>query len=197
MPGTVRLEIDFLEIMRKRNRWNLYFLIATEDPTDPSKTVVTSVPQSPILVRKLDDKRVDFEAKGTGETNGMIVMERELPEDNSIRVRLWVVQSRDHTRNAGSILSEVSGKLGGDAGPATDLVTKALGAASPWISITKGILGMSGVIGNMLKASKDKKLGFVSLDESFVEDEFHLGELDRTNTISAFGELGWTYVISN
>lgn len=196
MPGKVRLELDFLEIMRKRNRWNLYFIIATEDPTDPSKTVITSVPSSPIAVRKLDDKRIDFEAKGTGETSGLIVLERDLPEDDSVKVRLWVVQSRDHTRDAGSILSTVSEKIGGDAGPATDVITKALGAASPWVSVAKGVLGMSNVIGNLLKDSQDKKLGFVSLDESFIPEEFDLGELDRTNTISAFGELGWTYVLT-
>lgn len=195
MANSVRLEIDFLEILRKRSRWNLYFIFVTEDPTDPSKSVVTTVPSEPIKVRKMDKQRIDFEAEGNGETNGLIVFNRALPADNSVTARLWVVQSRDNLRKVGDVMDEISTKIGGSTGPVTDVVSKALGAASPWLSVAKGLMSVVGVVGEMLEESKDRKMGFVSLDEHFSASDIKLGELDRSNTVSSFGELGWTYTI--
>lgn len=195
MANTVRLEIDFLEILRKRRRWNLYFIIATQDPTDASKTVLTTVPEEPIKVRSMDNQRVDFEAEGNGETNGLIIFNRAMPADNSVTVRVWVVQSRDNLRSVGDVMGELKTSLGGDTGPVSSAVSAALGATTPWLSVAKGVLSAAGIIGNLLEEAKDRKMGFVSLDETFTAADIKLGELDRNNTVSAFGELGWTYVI--
>lgn len=195
MANSVRLEIDFLEILKKRRRWNLYFIIATKDPTDDSKTVLTTLPEEPIKIRKIDNQRIDFEAEGNGETNGLIVFNRAIPADNSLTVRVWVVQSRDNLRNVGDVMSELSDKLGGDASPVTQVVSTALGATTPWLSVAKGVLSAAGIIGDLLEEAKDRKMGFVSLDETFTTEDIKLGELDRSNKVSAFGELGWTYII--
>lgn len=191
-----RLEIDYLEIHRSRSRWNIYFIIAAEHPENPAETIITTLPTAPIKMRKMDQNRVDFEAEGSGETNGLMVLEREIPEDRSIRVRIWIVQSRENSRNVGGILSEIQGQLGNDKVVAVkDSLLKAIGTTTPWVGVAGSILGMSGIIGNFLKISKDRKMGFVNLDESFTEEEIQLGELDRMNRISSLGELGWTWVI--
>lgn len=189
----IRLELDFIEIQRKRKSWNIYFILATENPEDPSKTVVTVFPHSPIKFDRKGDNRHDFEPKGTGDLNGLFVLERNMPEDESVRARIWAVQSRDNTRNVGDIIQEVGKST--DANEVTETVLTALGAATPWIAVGKSILSMSKLIGKFLGEAKDTKKGFVNMDESFTPEEIDLGELDRYNQLGDFGEIGWTWVI--
>jgi hypothetical protein len=190
----IRLELDFIEIERGRRKWNLYFIIATEHPSDPSQTVISICPQETIRTTRKDENRIDFTPQGTGnDLNGFFVLERDMPEDNSIRARMWVVQSRRKTRAVGEILQEIGSST--EASAVTDSVLNALGAANPWILIGKSILQMSKIIGGFLAKSKDAKKGFVSLDESFTEEELNIGELDRTNRLVGFGEVGWTWII--
>lgn len=189
----IRLELDFIEIHRKRKSWNIYFILATENPEDPAQTVVTVFPHSPVKFNRKGDNRHDFKPKGTGDTNGLFVLERDMPEDESIRARIWAVQSRDNTRKVGDIMQEVSKSTEGSE--VTETVFKALGAASPWIAVGKSILSMSSLIGRFLSEAKDTKKGFVNMDESFTIEEINLGELDRFNQLGDFGEVGWTWVI--
>lgn len=189
----IRLELDFIEIERKRKRWNIYFILATDHPTDSEQTVLTVFPSHPCPIQPIDNNRIDFEPKGNGELNGLFVLERLMPEDESIRARLWVVQSRDKARNIGAVMEQVSGSLGASNVP--EVVIKALGAATPWIAVGKTLLSMGSLIGKILKESKDTKKGFINMDESFTPEEIDLGELDRSNRFSGFGEVGWTWVI--
>ncbi len=190
----IRLELDFLEIERGRRKWNLYFIIATEHPDDPSQTVISICPQETIRTTRKDENRIDFEPEGSGgDLNGFFVLEREMPEDNSIRARMWVVQSRRNTRAVGEILQEIGSST--EASEVTDTVLNALGAANPWILVGKSILKMGNIIGGFLSKSKDAKKGFISLDESFTDEEINIGELDRTNRLTGFGKVGWTWVI--
>jgi len=50
----IRLELDFVEILRARKRWNIYVVIATEDPRDTENTLITTLPSIPIKLRKMD-----------------------------------------------------------------------------------------------------------------------------------------------
>ncbi len=192
----IRLEIDFIEIKRKRRKWNLYMIIATDDPSDDMKTMITTVPSEAIRLRKMDGNRVDFESEGNGQTNGLIVLERDLPSRHSIRVRLWLVQSRENLRKAGEVLNEL-----GDTMKKEDLevtwmdVAEALGSFNPWITVSKDLIRMSGVVGSFLRNSRDRKMGFLNLDENFTDEEIGLGELDRFGKITSIGEAGWTWII--
>lgn len=196
MATTVRLELDYVQVERRRKRWNLYFILATEDPTDPNKTVLSAFPSLPIKLRKMDDRRVDFEAEGSGETNGLIIMEREMPVDDSIRARIWVIQSRENLRNVGEVLTQIGDTFGNeDSNRLSDALSQGLGASNPWIAVGTSILKFSGTVGDFFKKAKDRKMGFVNLDESFTSEEIDMGELDRKNNISAFGEIGYTWAI--
>lgn len=192
----VRLEIDFIEIERKRKRWNLYFIIATENPLNSAETLITTIPSEPIPLRKSDNNRIDFEPKGNGDDlNGLIALERELPEDNTIKTKVWVVQSRNSSKKASDILSEIGEST--NAIDANSNISSAIGTTNPWIIISKSVLSMSGVIGDFLSNSKDSKKGFVNMDESFTTEEIAIGELDRSNRLSGFGEAGWTWIIED
>lgn len=189
----IRLELDFIEIERKKRNWNIYFIVATENPEDTEQTVISIFPSSPVKLRKNDNNRIDFEPKGSGEMNGLFVLERDMPADDSIRARVWVVQSRDGARNVGDIMQQVSKSTEGNM--VTDTISKALGTTTPWIAVGKSLLSMGGLIGKFLSKTKDTKKGFVNMDESFTAEEINLGELDRTNRLSGFGEVGWTWAI--
>ena len=195
MSNLIRLELDYLKITRKRKRWNLYFIIATEDPNDPTKSLVTATPQSPILVRANDGNELQFEAQGSGDPNGLIVLERPMPADNSVKVRLWVVQSHEKLRNAGNFLEGLTSKLKSAESEAPAILTTVLGSSSAWVSAAKGLLDLTGLVGDVLSDIKDKRKGFLTMDEIFGADEVASGEVDRTGEISSFGEMGWTWII--
>ncbi len=192
----IRLEIDYIEIKRKRRKWNLYMIIATDDPSDDAKTVITTVPSEAIKLRKMDGNRVDFESEGSGQTNGLIVLERDLPSGHSIRVRIWLVQSRENLRKAGEVLDELGKTMKKEDLDVTFMdVTEALGSVNPWIAVSKDLIGMSGLVGSFLRNSRDRKMGFLNLDENFTDEEIGLGELDRFGKITSVGEAGWTWII--
>lgn len=194
----VRLEIDFIEIKRKRRKWNLYMIIATDDPSGDSKTMITTVPSEAIKLRKMDGNRVDFESEGRGQTNGLIVLERKLPANHSLRVRIWLVQSRNNTRKAGQVLEELGNTMKNkDLSVVFMETVKALGSVNPWIEISRGLIMMSGLVGTFLRSSNDRHLGFFNLDENFSNEEINLGELDRYGKITSVGEAGWTWVIED
>jgi hypothetical protein len=191
--ASIRLELDFIEIERRKKRWNIYFILATDHPTDPSQIVLSVFPNSPFRLTPKDHNRIDFEPKGSGNVNGLFVLERKMPEDESIRARLWVVQSRDKARNVGDVMQQVSKSVGGSK--VSESVLTALGAGAPWVAVGKSLLTMSGIIGKFLSKSKDSKKGFINMDESFTVDEINMGELDRSNRLIGFGDIGWTWAI--
>jgi hypothetical protein len=43
MPN-IRLELEKLDILVKRRKWKLYFLIVAEHPDEPDKMVLTTIP---------------------------------------------------------------------------------------------------------------------------------------------------------
>jgi hypothetical protein len=192
----VRLELDFIEILRKRKRWNLYMILATDDPTDKDKTLISVIPNEPIKLRKMDNNRIDFEADGDGDTNGLILFERLIPKHKSVRARIWIVQSRETTRNTGEVLRKITNVFKKDKVNSTiENLTSALGVANPWLKLPETLLSINGLIGSVLKELKDRKLGFVNMDESFTDEEINMFELDRTGKITSVGKCGWSWSI--
>lgn len=186
----IRLELNYLDLERNKKSWKIYFVLATEMPDDPGKMVITAVPDGePIRIRKPADNYISFVPEGR-EADGLFILERGMPEDFSIKARLWVMHSRKSVRNAGDILGEIGSFLGGDSGSEA---LQVLGGTNQWITL--GIKGI-GVVGSALKKMKDRPLGWVNMDEHFNPDGEEDQELERKNNLSTgFGELGWSWVV--
>jgi hypothetical protein len=192
----LRLELDFIEILRGRKRWNIYMIIATENPENPEETMITALPSLPIRLRKMDDNRADFEPEGSGETHGLFVLERSMPSDRSLRTRMWLVQSRKNSRKSGEVLAKLSDMVQSEAGDLlSDSLGQLLGSGNPWIAVGKSIVWITGLIGEFLKASRDRNLGFIGMDEHFTEEEIEQGEVDRVGFVTSVGKAGWTWVV--
>ena len=192
----IRLELDDLRIDLKRQKWNLYFVVATEDPDDSAKSLVTVLPERTVVIRKMSDNYHDFEGTGEGDPNGMFVLERPMPTDRSVKVRIWVVQSRKKLRASGEILQDITTTINSE-GIATEVLSVALGATTPWIAVATAVLNVGSFIGKMLKKAKDKEMGMASLDEGFNDQEVADGHLLRTKSISGFGEFNLTWIIDD
>ncbi len=58
------LEIDYLKINRHRHNWNLYFVVATGDPSDGTKMAVTTIggfdQKHPIQLRRGSNNQNPF-----------------------------------------------------------------------------------------------------------------------------------------
>jgi hypothetical protein len=171
-------------------------IIATDDPNEKDKTLVSVIPNEPIRLRKVDQNRIDFESEGSGDTNGLIILNRKLPKNKSVRVRMWLVQSKEHTRNVGEVMRNITDVFKKDkVGKSVEQLTNALGVANPWLKLPDTLLSINGVIGSVLKELKDRKLGFVNMDECFTSEEIDMVDIDRTGTITSTGKCGWTWTI--
>lgn len=175
----IKLEFEKLTIHRPKERWKLYFVIVAEHPTEADKMVVTTLPQSDIIrLKPSQGNSISFEPKGD-DADGLFVIERDMPADRRVSVRVYLRHSRNNLRNTGELLGELQQELGSEA---FGVVTDVLGlTGAPWLVVSKYALG---TIGNILRKIKDKDFGFVSMDEEFGDEFENQTELDRENTFS-------------
>lgn len=187
----IKLEFEKLTIHRPKERWKLYFIIVAEHPTEEDKMVITSLPQSDIIRLKPSQGNViNFEPKGDN-VDGLFVIERDMPADRRVSVRVYLRHTRKSVRDTGELLSEIQKELGSDA---VGIVTDVLGiTGAPWLVVSKYALG---ALGKVLRKVKDKDFGFVSMDEEFGDEFENQTELDRENTFST-GEASivWSWSV--
>ncbi|GET24891.1 hypothetical protein NT017_12200 [Prolixibacter sp. NT017] len=176
----IKLEFEKLTILRPKERWQLYFVIVAEHPEDNDKMVLTTTPEPYIRLTPRQKNVLNFVPEATDDgADGLFILERDMPEDRRIKVRVYLRHCRKHTRSAGEMLQQVKGQLGKHA---FDIVGDMLGAgALPWLVISKEALPL---IGGILRSIKDRDFGFVSMDEEFDEEFETQTELDRMNNFS-------------
>lgn len=191
--SNVRLELDALRILKKRERWQIYFLLATEVPGDAGKVAISRYPQTqPIRLTRKSDNEIEFAPEGAG-ADGKILLECPIPSDQTVRLGLYLMQDRRGLRNTGDAMDELGGMMN-KAGAAGTIV-KALGGASPWIAI--GGLAVQGVagVGKLLEKVQDRQLGYISMDESFDNDFAKTNEVSRKAQLySGNAELSWSWI---
>lgn len=190
--ATVKLEFDKLEILARKERWKFYFVIVAEHPTENDKMLITSFPEQFIKLKPRQKNEYSFVPEtSSGGADGLLVLQRELPIDKHMKVRVYLRHSRQSTRNAGSFLQKFKGDLGDKS---LNITQKILGATSPWLVIAKEAVPM---IGSVLTKIKDRDFGFVSLDEGFGE-EFEDGKkMDREMSFSTGdAKLYWSWSIN-
>lgn len=186
----IQLEFNNLEILRPKKRWRLYFVVVAQHPTDPDKMVVTTLPSdgsSYIQLKPSADNKIDFEPEGVG-TDGLFVLETNMPEDKIMKVRVFLRHSRKRTRDAGSILSDLETGLGGEA---MGIVSDILGSTNQWLQISKKAVTL---LGGVLQKIKDRDFGMVNMDEEFGSEFEHQTELDRENDFSTGqAKITWSW----
>jgi hypothetical protein len=184
----VRLELDFLDLDRRKERWNIYFVVATDHPDDPTKMAISVVPDGlRIPLRNPSDNYYSFQGEGDN-ADGLMIMRRKMPELYSVRARMWMMHDRQGIRNTGDILKEISDIMGGEG------IAQILGNASPWLVVGRAALGL---VGTAMKKINDRELGFVTLDEYFNPD----GEDDPEKSFekklsTGYGSLGYSWILN-
>lgn len=192
--ATVKLELENLEILLKKHRWKLYFVVIAEHPDDSNKMVLTTIPsagQYYFMLKKHSDNTVDFEPESEdGGVEGLTVLERVMPADRSVKVRAFLKHSRSSARSIGNVLKDVETGLGGQA---FGIVTNILGSSSPWLVIAKSAVSL---VGGILTNLNDRDLGYISLDEDFDKEFNQKKELHRSNrTTTGEARLKWSWEI--
>ncbi len=192
--ATVRLEFEKLEILVRKRKWKLYFIIVAEHPTESDKMVLTTIPaagENFFRLKRNSKNVVDFEPVATDSgVDGLFVLEREMPADRTIRVRAFLKHNRKSTREIGDIFKDIEGGLGGNV---LGTVTNILGSASPWIMVAKTAMG---IVGEVLGKIKDRDFGYLSMDEEFGPEFDGKRELDRVNRFTTGNaRLRWSWRI--
>ena len=122
----------------------------------------------------------------------MFVIERQLPADKRIKVRVYLRQSRNKVRNLGEALHDLQKLLGGDA---FGIVTDIVGSEFPWLVVAKKAFPM---IGKVLSNIKDRDMGLVTMDEYFGDEYSSEMKVERHNTFST-GEakIWWKWSVKS
>ena len=186
----IRLEINSIELDRVKRHWNLYFVFYTEHPDHPDQNVIAVIPRDRMInFRRPTDNTYSFRPEGK-HTEGLFVLERDMPEDRSVKARLWVMHSHEAMHSIAEIMGEVNGMFGGKG---VREVVRALGG-DLWLTMGR----TAAEIGEkFLRAMDDRSLGFVSMDEHFSPVEIKSGELQRNNKLTTgFAEISWSWKIS-
>ena len=180
----IRLELESFKILKKRERWQVYFIVYTTCPDNPEKTIIKFVPGGTnIRLKPLAENFHSFKPKGVG-TDGMRVLHCNLPEEKYVDVRMIMLQSRKNLRTIGAKISEIKKELN-----VSELLPVKLSRIQ-WYAIDKGFDIVAGILENI----KDRNMGFVSMDEEFnVEFEQNPNQ-KRSNALSTGeAEISWVW----
>ena len=187
----VRLEIDEVKIHRPKKRWMLYFVVIAEHPTEEDKMIMTTIMQDPFKLSKRHDNSYQFDTDEFG-SEGLFVLSREIPEDRTLNVHIYLRHTSKLTKNVGEILQDVEGGIGGDAfGIVTDIVGT---STVPWLVIAKKAVPM---IGKILSRLPDRDFGFLSAYERFGPEFENTYEIDRKKDFTGDASLVYSWSIDD
>lgn len=194
--SNVTLEFEELEILKKKKRWNLYFVVVVDHPTEADKVLITRIPSGENVISlkpEADNKYSFVPESSTGDgADGLFVLEKPMPEGRRISVDVYLRHSRKGLRNVGNVLQDIKTELGTDA---FDIVNGLLKTTNPWLVAAKSAVPL---LGGILSKIKDRDLGFVNMGESFGTEFETQTEQDRTNRFSTGeAEITWTWSINN
>jgi hypothetical protein len=182
----IRLELESFKILKKRERWQVYFIVYTPHPDDPEKTLVKFVPgANDIRLKPLADNFHSFIPTGVG-TDGLRLIDIEMPIGNSVDVRIIMMQSRKKLRTIAAKLNQIKNDLG-----IKELMLIKLSNIQ-WYLIDKGF----DIIAGILEKIKDRNMGFVSMDEQFNEEFEQEPNQKRSNKLSTGeAEIFWIWEV--
>jgi hypothetical protein len=185
----VKLEFENLQILRNKGRWNLYFIIVAQHPTDDDKMIMTSMPEPYIRIKPRADNMINFVPEGIG-ANGFFVMKRSMPDDRHLNVGIYLRHSRNATRSAGAFLTDMKGQLGIDA---FDVVADLVGNMTPWLVVSKNALQL---IGGILTKLPDRDFGMMSMSEQFGPEFDEMPKQIRSNIFTTGdARLTWSWIV--
>ena len=100
----IRLDLNLLKILRRKEHWELYFILLTEKPGEEDNTILTIIPKNgTIAFRNRSDNFHSFKPKGEG-TDGLSIYCCKSETGNSVKARLYLMHSRKKLRNSNKLL---------------------------------------------------------------------------------------------
>ena len=183
---TIRLELESFKILKKRERWQVYFIVYTKHPDNAEQTLVKFIPGgNDIRLKPLAGNFHSFKPTGVG-TDGLRILEIDMPETNSIDVGIVMMQSRKKLRTIAAKLNDLKKDLDVSALKLIKLTN------IQWYAIDKGFDIIAGVLENI----KDRNMGFVSMDEQFGDEFIENPNRKRSNKLSTGeAEINWVWEV--
>lgn len=180
----VRLELTSFRILKKKEKWNIYFVLYMNDPEKPDKTVIRSEPSNTTL--PLNRYNDNFYRFGNPDESGLGIVHVPVPASGHLDIRLKIMHSRSKTRNTGERMEQISGALKPSQMEVIFL------SRFKWYLVNVAVE----TVERILKNVKDRELGFLSLDMDF--STFGKDETEReiTKKVSTgFAEITWKWKI--
>lgn len=185
-----RLEIDKIKILKGKEKWRLYFVITIHDPSNPQERILFIQPSdTPIETSKNQGNEIIFNYGGIGE-DGKIMFINEIPESKSLCVSIYVMHSREKTRNLAQMTNQMQSSTGGKL---LKQASKLAGVSNPVIMIAGTAINL---VTGFLSKIKDKQLGCVTCDESFNDEFLNYPRITRKRMADEI-EMEYAWIIDN
>lgn len=185
--STIKLSLDSLQVLEKKTRWNLFFIVITDHPTDESQKLVGTFPTGgeQIQLKPETNNQYSFVAQGAKPGDGMELLSIQNPSVQSLDVQIYV-----KNKGALSKVADVLGTLKGQANAKDfESLPGFLGKAASWVSVqSKAITD----IVNILEKMPDRAMGMVDMGLNFSELTTAAPVITRSNKTST-GEVEFTW----
>lgn len=187
----IRLEIDEIKIYRPKKRWNLYFIIVADHPTDGGKKIITHLPkEQPIKLHQRHKNKYQFDADQPG-AEGLYVLSQDLPENREANVHIYMMHTRNPLRQFGETLAHLEEELGENT---FGIVEDIMGNSNPALVVAKKAVSL---VGKIIAKIPDRKLGFVSCFERFGPEFENEIEIDREKEFSGPASIVYSWSLED
>lgn len=163
----VRLEIDHIRVLRKKQRWLLYFLVVFDNPADPTQKVVKILPEYPVQLKNPANNLLETD----------FTFDFEIQPYDTVNFHLYVRHCGGLFRKVTNVLSKIADKIG-SAADATNVLAIPAEVANQ--------------LSEILREIPDRDMGWVNLTRDFTPDFVNVSEKDYDKPTST-GEIEVVY----
>lgn len=187
--SNIKLTIDKIQILEKKEKWHLYMIMVTDHPTDSSQKLIRTIPNDNYIdFSRKSDNEYSFVPTGGAPGDGLEAIGMASPDTGSLDVQVYL-KNHGLFKRVIDVLDQVKTDLSGeDLDSVPGLIGKAASAA--WVAVTGKSLD---TISQVLNDIPDRNLGMIDMGTDLSKLTGSPTTLSN-KTSSGDAELTWSWV---
>jgi len=157
--SNIKLTLDKIQVLEKKEKWNLYMVVVTDHPTDSTQKLVRTVPDGDYIdFSKATNNEYSFVPQGGQIGDGLELIGMAKPTGGSLDVQIFLKQHQG-IKKVFDVLEKIKTDLKGTSLKSVPgLVGKA--ASASWVSVAAASID---VVSKVLDDIPDKSLGMLDM----------------------------------
>lgn len=187
--STIKLTLDKIQILDKKERWNLYMVMVTDHPTDSSQKLIRTIPDGDYIdFSKKTDNSYSFTPTGGAPGDGLEMIGMSAPDTGSLDVQVFL-KNHGGLKKVFDVLEQIKTDLGGEnLKDVPGIIGKA--ASASWVAVAGKSID---VISKVLDDIPDRSLGMLDMGTD-LSKLTSTAESFSNKTSKGDAELTWAWV---